>query len=153
MGVYGYSVVSILGGFAENTMTGVLSVVAASLCLLQSTAQTIFIFDASQRVVHWTPAKNEKSEAPIYTDKPARETVTLLLIVNFAMWATNVSTTLCSQSINQSIDNIDKAINQSTKQSLDASIKPLTDILIIQVFCTLRAESSPSQNNFYGMHE
>ncbi|OQV18242.1 hypothetical protein BV898_07638 [Hypsibius exemplaris] len=111
MGVYGYSVVSILGGFAEDNITGVLSVVAAALCLLQSTAQTVFIFDASQRVVHWTPLKDEKSEAaPVYIDKPARETVTLLLIVNFAMWATNV-------------------------------------------FCTLRAESSPSQNNFYGMHE
>lgn len=64
-----------------------MGVTAASLCLIQSTAQTIFIFDASQRALVWNPLQHLiKSTAP----KPARETVTLLLIVNFALWATNV---------------------------------------------------------------
>ncbi|XP_055333523.1 proton channel OtopLc-like [Paramacrobiotus metropolitanus] len=109
VGVYAYSISCIIGAYTDETNSGILSIVVASLCLVQSTAQTIFIFDATQRTLIFNPGYTKLYSSP-NRKKPARETVTLLLIINFALWATNV-------------------------------------------LCTLQAESSPSQTEFYGVHQ
>ncbi|XP_023217993.1 otopetrin-2-like [Centruroides sculpturatus] len=75
-----FNVFSIIGAiFAKNDNLG-LVLLSSSACLIQSTLQTMFIFDASKRRATNSEQMNRK---------PGREMVTFLLLCNFAMWAIN----------------------------------------------------------------
>ncbi|GAV03884.1 hypothetical protein RvY_14253 [Ramazzottius varieornatus] len=97
IGVYAYSVVSIVGTIGQADGHSILSVVNDFLEIIQTTIQTVFIFDAGKRVL----AVATESKTPNLpdgekpkSDKPARETLTFLLAVNFAQWALDIFCTL-----------------------------------------------------------
>lgn len=78
-----FNVFCIVGGHltpieTESNMSWIL--VTPLLCLIQLLLQTLFILDASKRVVS-TPELARK--------KPGREIVTFLLVTNLAMWLIN----------------------------------------------------------------
>ena len=100
MGVYAYSSMSIIGSISEDGFS-ILSVVGDILELLQSTLQTVFIFDASKRCLMYpvperrnsdrrTSEDVQKSLRAMRFEKPGREMLTLLLAVNFGQWAIDV---------------------------------------------------------------
>lgn len=75
-----FNIFSIIGAiFAKNDNLGLVLVSSLS-CLVQSTLQTMFIFDASKR---------RATNSELMNRKPGREMVTFLLLCNFAMWAIN----------------------------------------------------------------
>ncbi|XP_055339029.1 proton channel OtopLc-like [Paramacrobiotus metropolitanus] len=94
IGVYGYSVVWLLGTYAEPYPESILDICGAALEILQSTAQTVFLFDASKRVCVRAVTPNNKVTGSVNTEKPAREMVMFLLATNFAQWTLNVLLTL-----------------------------------------------------------
>lgn len=98
IGVYGFSVVSILGTFGDYSGTdNVLDTVASILEIVQSTIQTAFLVDASKRVLFLPLHINGQlfhDPKSSNLGKPAREMIMFLLANNFAQWALNVSTSL-----------------------------------------------------------
>lgn len=80
-GSFMFNVFCIVGGhltpLSESNMW---ILVTPLLCLIQLLLQTLFILDASKRIVA-TPEMARK--------KPGREIVTFLLVTNLAMWLIN----------------------------------------------------------------
>ncbi|XP_074651048.1 proton channel OtopLc-like [Tubulanus polymorphus] len=80
-GVYVYAVFGVLAGrYHTDSIGGLLMLISAVMVLVQSTIQTVFIFNGLRRVS--TKASHEQS-------KPGREFVTFLLVCNLAMWGMN----------------------------------------------------------------
>ena len=82
MGSYVFPAYIIISGHhtiaKEPTWEGMTGIASAILETLQSTAQTLFLLDATRRVS--THAKHIKN-------KPGRQLVTFLLVCNIALWA------------------------------------------------------------------
>ncbi|XP_055334373.1 proton channel OtopLc-like [Paramacrobiotus metropolitanus] len=84
IGVYAYCIITLLGASSTPGTLSNLSFGVGVLTLVQTTAQTLFLFDASKRT------KMTKHDATGKQHKPARQTLTLLLITNLALWAVKV---------------------------------------------------------------
>ncbi|OQV17611.1 hypothetical protein BV898_08236 [Hypsibius exemplaris] len=104
IGVYAYSVLSIIGSMGGEGAMNILSVLGDILELVQSTLQTIFIFDASKRSLMYPIPERRNSDRresdmehrlkTLHFDKPGREMLTLLLAINFGQWAIDIMCTL-----------------------------------------------------------
>ncbi|XP_055336231.1 proton channel OtopLc-like [Paramacrobiotus metropolitanus] len=94
IGVYAFTVVSVLGSLEGFDTDNLLDIVQAILEIVQSTMQTAFLFDASKRVMVFPPPSPEDENRRKSPDKPGREMVMFLLTNNFAQWALNVLLTL-----------------------------------------------------------
>jgi Otopetrin len=91
---------NIIGTLEGEDGWSFLSVTVDILELVQTTFQTVFIFDASKRhLVYPKPTRrtsNRHQGDPetvtkiVHFDKPGREMLTLLLAVNFGQWAIDV---------------------------------------------------------------
>ena len=80
-GLWIFNMFSLIGAqFFGNTKSTQLVLINAIACIVQATLQTTFILDASKRYCHNTEQSRQK---------PGRESVTFLLVCNFAMWAIN----------------------------------------------------------------
>lgn len=76
-----FNVFCIVGGHLTPLEDGnVWLLITPLLCLIQLVLQTLFILDASKRVV---------STPELARRKPGREIVTFLLVTNLAMWLIN----------------------------------------------------------------
>ncbi|OQV15296.1 hypothetical protein BV898_10527 [Hypsibius exemplaris] len=82
LGVYSFCVVTLIGTFRANSVVEVLSFASASLQLVATSMQTVFIIDAGRRTVKRTFRSRGM--------KPGRQALTFLLFLNFALWATDV---------------------------------------------------------------
>ncbi|RWS30987.1 otopetrin-2-like protein 1, partial [Leptotrombidium deliense] len=82
-GLYIFNMFSLIGAFfflnkqSESTQLVLINAIA---CLVQATLQSVFILDASRRYAATSSQVRRK---------PGRESVTFLLVTNFAMWAIN----------------------------------------------------------------
>ncbi|XP_055345886.1 proton channel OtopLc-like isoform X2 [Paramacrobiotus metropolitanus] len=83
IGVYTYSVVSLMGSYMVDTLRDALSVTATLLILLEATVQTVFIIGTGKRCIGSDPGVANYR-------KPGREALTFLILVNFALWAVDV---------------------------------------------------------------
>ena len=80
-GIYIFSMLSIIAGsFVSGKIQSVLIIVSSVLRMFQATVQTIFMLNSLRRCAHLR--EHEKQ-------KPGREFVTFLLMVNIAMWIIN----------------------------------------------------------------
>lgn len=73
-----YCIFTIIGSQFSDHPDKLLVLMTSLSALVQGITQTIFILDASKRRLYTRVQQ---------TNKPGRETVTFLLVTNFAMWA------------------------------------------------------------------
>jgi len=79
-GSFVFNIFCIIGGHLTPVENDKLVLVTPLVCLIQVVLQTLFILDASKRVV----ATSAQARG-----KPGREIVTFLLVTNLAMWLIN----------------------------------------------------------------
>ncbi|XP_041358945.1 proton channel OtopLc-like isoform X2 [Gigantopelta aegis] len=80
-GIYIFSILSIIAGsFLSGKIQSVLIIVSSVLRMFQATVQTIFMLNSLRRCAHLRQQEKQK---------PGREFVTFLLMVNIAMWIIN----------------------------------------------------------------
>lgn len=79
-GVYLYGSFSIIGGFFnafDNKEGSVQVLISETLCLIQTSLQTLFILNAS-----WRKCKGAQQQR----NKPGRQMITFLMVANMSMW-------------------------------------------------------------------
>ena len=79
-GLYTYAIFVVIAGYFLEEEHNNIMLVAALICFVQATVQTMFILDGSKRY-----ASTEEE----YKNKPGREMVTFLILCNLSMWAVN----------------------------------------------------------------
>ncbi|XP_055344549.1 proton channel OtopLc-like [Paramacrobiotus metropolitanus] len=108
VGVYAFSVLSIIGsnddapGIPINT---ILMIVTQTLAIVQATLQTIYIFEVSHRSIAHTPVSlshgaldhMDASRRVGKIQKPGRNALTFLIVINISFWNMNIFKTLRSE--------------------------------------------------------
>ncbi|OQV12513.1 hypothetical protein BV898_13239 [Hypsibius exemplaris] len=97
MGVYAFPILSIIGTNDEEPGTpinSILIILTSSMSILQSTIQTVYIFEASNRSI---PETAQDVSAGKKIPKPGRNALTFLIVVNLAFWSMNIFKTLRSE--------------------------------------------------------
>lgn len=72
-----------MGSYMVDTQNDVMTVTATAMLLLEASVQTVFIIATGKRVTKTSSFSVEK-------EKPAREVMTFLILINFALWAVDV---------------------------------------------------------------